>query len=137
LIEPQADGLADTPLDTVSRHCASERPGNRDPDPRYAFAVRLFRPQIKGGEEPAGIAGSVIIHSTEVFGAQQTNTFRKTCDSELPFGADGQLFAALRPAARQNLAPVGGFHAGAETMRFGAPPSIRLKRSFRHFALSF
>lgn len=55
----------------------------------------------------------------------------------LPFGADGQLLAALRPAAREDLAPVGGFHAGAEAMRFGAPPSIRLKRSFRHFALSF
>jgi hypothetical protein len=55
----------------------------------------------------------------------------------LPFGAYGKLFAALRPAARDYLAAVGGFHTGAETMRFGAPPSIRLKRSFRHFALSF
>ena len=55
----------------------------------------------------------------------------------LPFGAYGKLFAALRPAARENLAAVRGFHARAETMRFGAPPSIGLKRSFRHLCSKY
>ena len=79
----------------------------------------------------------MVIHSPEIFGAQQANTFGKTCDSDLPFGTDGELLAALGSAAGQHRPSVGGLHARAEAVRFRAPPSIRLKRSFRHFALTF
>jgi len=40
--------------------------------------------------------------------------------------------AAFRTAASQYSAAVGGLHADAETVRLGAVPIIRLKRSFWH-----
>jgi hypothetical protein len=64
--------------------------------------------------------------------AQQTNTFRKTRDGRLPFGADRELFAPTRPAPRQHRTAILGLHAGAETVRFGAVAIIRLKRTLRH-----
>jgi len=50
----------------------------------------------------------------------------------LPFGADGELFAAPRTAAGKNGTPVLGFHSGQEPVRLGAVAVIRLKSTFRH-----
>ena len=50
----------------------------------------------------------------------------------LPLRADGQLLAALRAAARQHGAAIGGLHAFPKTVRLGAVTVVRLISTFRH-----
>jgi hypothetical protein len=94
-IETAADGLADTPLDTVAHHGLAERAGNRKTNVR---SIRLRFAYTKRGEERSTEAATVVVHSSEIFGAQQADTFRKTCDeiylSEL-------TVSFLRPRARR------------------------------------
>jgi hypothetical protein len=125
----QADGLADTPLDPVSQHGLPESARSSEPDVR---SVRLGFAHAESGKEGPGEAGTVVVNAPEVFRTKQTNTFGKTGDGILPFGAYGQLLAAPGPAARQDRATVLGLHAGEEAVSFGTVTIIRLKSTFRH-----
>ncbi len=67
LIEPQADCLADTPFDAISRHRAAQPPWSRESDLGSGFGLR--QAHVESGEVRARITGTVVIHSPEVFGA--------------------------------------------------------------------
>jgi hypothetical protein len=76
-IQMAAYGLADTPLDTVSRHGFTDGAGHRETN---VGAVRLRFAYTKRGEERAAVAATVVVNSSEIFGSQQADTFRKTWD---------------------------------------------------------
>ena len=129
LIQMQADGLADPSLDAISHHCFAEgaRAGEADMGTfRLRFANAKCRKQ--GSGEP----GSLVIYPAEVFGTQQTDTFRKTRDGVLPLGTNGQFLAPACAATGQNGASVLGLHPGAKPVRLGAVAVVRLKSTFRH-----
>jgi hypothetical protein len=128
-----ADGLAEAPLDTIAHHGIAERTGHGKADSR---PIGLRFADAKGREQRAGVARSLVIDSPEIFRSQQTGTFRKTSDGALPLGADSELLAAPRPAARQHRAAVLGLHAGAEPVSLRTVTIIRLKSAFRHFSSS-
>ena len=97
--------------------------------------VGLLFANVKSGEVRAGVTRARVINSSEVFGSQQTDTFRETRDA-LPLGADGQFLAAARAPAGEDRTTVLGLHAAAKTMRLGAVAIVRLKSTFRHFSSS-
>jgi hypothetical protein len=98
--------------------------------------IRLRFAHTKCRKEGPGEPGTLVINSAEVFGTQQTDTFRETRDGRLPLGAYGQFLAPACAAPGQNGAPVLGLHTGAKPMRLGAVTVIRLKSTFRHFSSS-
>src|SRR5581483_2831145 len=117
------------PFDAVARHGFAQgaRDGKSDARPiggRFADA--------KGGEARPREPAALVINPSEILRSQQADTFRKTSDGLVPFGADRELFAATRPASRQHRTAILGFHAGPETVRFGAPAIVRLIRALRH-----
>jgi len=91
----EADGLADPSFDSVSHHGLAEgaRAGKAD-----VGAFRLRFTDAKCRKEGSGEPGTLVIYPAEVFGTQQTDTFRKTRDGALPLGADGQFLAAAGAA---------------------------------------
>ena len=128
-IDVTADGFAHPPPDAISHDGFADRPRDGEAD------LGTVRPRFadkEGCKERTCKLGSLVINSSEVSGAQQTNTFRKTGDGRLPLGADRELVTAARPAARQHGPPVLGLHTGAEAMRLCAVTIIRLKGAFRH-----
>ena len=52
----------------------------------------------------------------------------------LSLGADGEDMATLCPPLRQDFPAARAFHAGTESMHFGATAPVRLKRSLGHGA---
>ena len=58
--------------------------------------------------------------------------FSENLRLRLPLGADRELLASARAAAGQHRPSVFRFHAGAESVGFGAVAIIRLKGAFRH-----
>ncbi len=128
-IEIAADRLPHPAPDPVPHHGLTHRPRDGEADLR---TVRLRLADEEGCKERTCKLGSLVINSSEVFGAQQANTFRKTGDGRLPLGADRELVAPARPAARKYGPPVFGLHTGAEAMRLCAVTIIRLKGAFRH-----
>jgi hypothetical protein len=98
--------------------------------------LRLRFADTKCRKQGPGEPGTLVIYPAEVFGTQQTDTFRKTRDGALPLGADGQFLAAACAAPGQNGASVLSFHTGAKPMRFGAVTIVRLKSTFRHVSSS-
>jgi hypothetical protein len=133
LIEMEADGLADTPPNAVADHGFAEGAGCSEADVR-PIGLRLADTERR--EERARETGAFIVNSSEVFRPQQTNTFRKSRDGALPFGADSELFAATGAAAREDGPAVLGFHARPEPVRLGAVAIVRLKGTFRHLSPS-
>jgi hypothetical protein len=133
LTKLEADRLADASLDAVSHHGFAEgaRAGEADMRP-----LQLRFANTKCRKEGPSELRAVVIYPAEVFGTQQTDTFRKTRDGALPLGANGQFLAAACAAPGQNRASVLGFHTGAKPMRFGAVAIVRLKSTFRHFSSS-
>ena len=132
-IEMQADGLADAPLDAVADHGFAEGAGCGEADMR---PVVLRFADAERREERARETGTPIVNSSEVLRPQQTDTFRKSRDGALSFGADSEFLAATGTAAREDGSPVLGFHARPEPVRFGAVAIIRLKGTFRHLISS-
>jgi hypothetical protein len=132
-IQVKADGLTEAPLDTIAHHGMAERTGHSKADSR-PIGLRFL--DAKGGEERAGVTGSLVIDSSEIFRSQQTDTFRKTSDGALPLGTDSELLAAPRPAARQHRAAVLGLHAGAKPVSLRTVTVIGLKGAFRHCSSS-
>ena len=133
LIQVEAHGLADAPLDAIAHHGFAERARAGEADTRpvgFEFANAESR------EEGARESGTLVVNSAEVFRTQQTDTFRKTRDGELPLGTDSQFLAAACAAAGENGASVLGLHTGAEPVRLGAVTIVRLKGTFRHFSSS-
>jgi hypothetical protein len=74
-IQLAAYGLADTPLDTVAHHGLAEGARRRETN---VGAVGLRLAYAERGEERATIAATVVVNSSEIFGSQQADTFRKT-----------------------------------------------------------
>ena len=74
-IQLAAYGLADTPLDTGPRHGLSEGAGHRETN---VGTIRLRLAYAERGEERATEAATVVVNSSEIFGSQQADTFRKT-----------------------------------------------------------
>jgi hypothetical protein len=74
-IQAAADGLAHTPLDTVARHGLAERARHRETN---VGAVRLRLADTKRREKRTTKAAAVVVYSSEIFGSQQADTFRKT-----------------------------------------------------------
>jgi hypothetical protein len=125
----EAHGLADPPLDAVSHHGFAEGAGAGEAN------VRTFRLRFADAEcrkQGPGKPGTLVINPAEIFGTQQTDTFRKTRDGTLPLGANGQFLAAASAAPGQNGASVLGLHTGAKPVRLGAVAVVRLKSTFRH-----
>ena len=124
-----ADGLADTPPDPVARHgfAQSARTGESDARP-----WRLRIADVERREQGTGVLGAGVVNPAEVLGAQQTDTFRKTCDTGLPLGTDGELLATARTPAGQNGASVLRLHPGAEPVRLRPMAVVRLIGAFRH-----
>jgi hypothetical protein len=125
-----ANGLADPSPDPVARNGLAQRAGRGESDPR---AQRLRVADEERREQGTGVLDAGVVNPAKVLGAQQTDTFRKTCDTALPlFGADGEFFAAPGAAAGQNGATVLRLHPGAEPVRLRAMAVVRLKGTFRH-----
>jgi hypothetical protein len=133
LIEMQSDGLADAAPDAIADDGLPQGAGSGKADMR---PVGLGFADTKGREKGPCKPGTLIVNSAEVFRSQQANTFRKSSDGWLPFGADGKLFASARATAGKNGTPVLGFHPGQEPVRLGAVAVVRLKSTFRHFSSS-
>jgi hypothetical protein len=129
LVQMKAHCVTQAPLDAVAHNGFAERARHRETDP---WSVRLRLADAESREQRTGMPGAFVINSAEVLRSQQTNTFRKTRDGELPLVTDSELLAAGGPAAGENGPAVLGFHPRAEAMRFGAVSVIRLKSTFRH-----
>jgi hypothetical protein len=129
LIQMQANGLSEAPLDSVTHDGFADGARNREAD---AWTGSIGLADTKSGEEGAGVPGTLVVNSSEVLRTQQTDTFRKTRDGGLPLVADSELFAASRTATGKNGTPVLGFHTGTEAVGFGTVTVIRLKSTFRH-----
>ena len=128
-VQVQTDGLADPPPDAISRHGIAKLPRRSKPDVR---PIRLQLAKAECGEQRARETDALVVDSPEILRSQQTNTFRKTSDGMLPFGAYGEPLAAPCTAARDHRASVLRLHAGAEAVRLGPAPVVRLKSTFRH-----
>ena len=79
LTEVEAHRLSDPSLDAVSHHGFAEgaRAGEADPRP-----LRLLFANAECRKEGAGEPGTLVIYPAEVFGTQQTDTFRETRDGD-------------------------------------------------------
>ena len=129
-IESIADGFPYPPLDAISHHRLTDRTGDSEAN---SWPVGLRLADTKSGEQRPGIPGPAIVYSSKILGAQQTDTFRKSRDGELPLGTYSEFLASACTPASQHGAPVLRFHAAAEAVRLGAMTIIRLKGAFRHF----
>jgi hypothetical protein len=89
------DRFADPPPDPVAHHGFTNGTRNRETDTR---PIGLRLPNGKSGKQGAGKLRSPVVDPSEIFGAQQADTFRKTSDgnylSEL-------TVSFLRPRARR------------------------------------
>ena len=94
-IQVEAHRLADPPLDAVSHHGFAERARACEAD------VRTLRPRFthtKCRKEGPGEPGTLVIYPAEVFGTQQTDTFRETRDGDY---LSELTVSFLRPRARR------------------------------------
>lgn len=104
----QAHCLSQAPLDAIAYDGFADRARNGETD---TWAGGFGFADTKCGEQGTGMPGPLIVNSAEVLRTQQTDTFRKTRDGELPLVTDRELFAAGCAAAGKNGTPVLGFHA--------------------------
>jgi len=93
-IEKAPDGFAQPPFDPVPHHGFSNRARNRKADSR-AIELRLADPISR--EQRAGKTGAHIINPSEIFRAQEADTFRKTSDGSY---LSALTVSFLRPRAR-------------------------------------
>jgi hypothetical protein len=94
-IEQEADGLPAAPLDAVAHDCFADGARDCKADMR---PIGLVFANAKSGEEGSGEPGTLVINSSEVFGSQQTDTFRKTRDG---YYLSELTVSFLRPRARR------------------------------------
>jgi hypothetical protein len=129
LFQMQAHCLSQAPLDTVPYNGLPDRARDRETD---MWSGSFWFADTKGSEQGAGMAGTLVVNSSEVLRTQQTDTFRKTRDGGLPLVTDREFLPASRAAAGENSATVFGFHAGTKAVSLGTVTIIRLKGTFRH-----
>jgi hypothetical protein len=129
LIQVQAHCLSHAPLDAIAYDRFADRARNCKSD---TWADGFGFADTEGGEQGTGTPGTLIVDSSEILRTQQTDTFRKTRDGELPLVADREFFAASGAAAGENSAAVFGFHTRTEAVSLGTVTIIRLKGTFRH-----
>ena len=91
----EAHRLADPPLDAVSHHGFAERAWAGETDMR---TVRQWFTDTKCRKEGPGEPGTLVIYPAEVFGTQQTDTFRETRDGDY---LSELTVSFLRPRARR------------------------------------
>ena len=91
----EANRLANPPLDAVSHHGFAKGAGASEADMR---AVSQRFPDTKCRKEGPGEPGTLVIYSAEVFGTQQTDTFRETRDGDY---LSELTVSFLRPRARR------------------------------------
>ena len=123
-------GFPHPPPYAIAHHCLADSARNSEADV-WAIALRLADAERR--EERSGKAAALIVDSSEIMGTQQANTFRKTSDGELPFGADGELLASAGATPRKHGTAILRLHTRAEAMRLRAMTVIRLKSAFRHY----
>jgi hypothetical protein len=128
-IEAKADRLTDAPPDTVANDGLADCARQSKADAR-TLSQRF--PKAERGEEGAGETAPLVIHAPEIFGTQQTDTFRKTRYGDLPLRTDREFLAATSAATGKDSTAILGFHTGTEAMSLGAVAIIRLKSTFRH-----
>ena len=129
LIEVKAHRIADAPLDPIAHHGLPQGAGSREADARSgAFGLA----QTKSGKQGAAEPRTLVVNSSEVLRTQQTDTFRKTRDEELPLVTDGKFLPSGGAAAGENGPAVLGFHPRTKTMGLRAVTIIRLESTFRH-----
>jgi hypothetical protein len=129
LIQLEAYGLTDPSLNAISHHGFAEgaRAGEAN---MWSFQLRFADTECR--KQRSGEPGTLVINPAEVFGTQQTDTFRKTRYGDLPLRTDREFLAASGAATGENSTAILGFHTGTEAMRLGAVAIIRLKSTFRH-----
>jgi hypothetical protein len=76
-IEGKPYGFPDSPLDAVAHHRFPDCAGDGEAD-FWPIGLRLAN--AKSREQRTRIARSAVVDSSEIFGSQQTNTFRKSRD---------------------------------------------------------
>ena len=91
----EAYGLADPSLDAVSDHGFAEGARASETD---MGALRQRFADTKCGKQGPGEPGTLVIYPAEVFGTQQTDTFRKTRDGDY---LSELTVSFLRPRARR------------------------------------
>jgi len=96
-IERVAHGFAEPPFNAIARHGLAERARYRKADARPASLRFAY---AKGRETRSRKAAPLFVNPSKILRSQQTNTFRKTSDGLMPFGADRELLAPTRPAPR-------------------------------------
>ncbi len=132
-IERLAHGFAQPAFDAIARHGLAEGARNREPD---AGPSGIRFPNAKGRETRSRKPAALFVNPSKILRSQEADTFRKTSDGLVPFGADRELLAPTRPAPRQHRTPILGLHASAEAVRLGAPAVVRLVRALRHSSCS-
>jgi hypothetical protein len=95
LLQVEANRLADPSLDAVSHHGFAEGAGAGEADMR---AVSQRFSDTKCRKEGSGEPGTLVIYPAEVFGTQQTDTFRETRDGAYLSSLTVSLW---RPRARR------------------------------------
>jgi hypothetical protein len=128
-----AHGFAQPAFDAIARHGLAEGARNREPD---AGPSGIRFPNAKGRETRSRKPAALFVNPSKILRSQEADTFRKTSDGGLPFGTDGQLFAAACTPAREHGPAVLCFHAAAKTVSFGAAAAVGLKGTFRHLSSS-
>jgi hypothetical protein len=71
----KAHSLSNAPPYAIAHHGLADGARNREADV-WAFSIRL--PHTKSREERPSEFGPFLINPSEIFGSQQTDTFRKT-----------------------------------------------------------
>ena len=95
LIEMQAHGFPDAPLDPVAHHGFAERTRDGESDLRSAGFGFAY---TKRGKQGTGKARSVIVNPPKILGTQYADTFRKTRDGNY---LSSLTVSFLRPCARR------------------------------------
>ena len=95
LAELEAYGLANPSLNAISHHGFAECAGTGETDMRSLW---LGFPDTERRKEGPGEPGTLVVNPAEVFGTQQTDTFRKTRDGDYLSSLTVSLW---RPRARR------------------------------------
>jgi len=77
-----ADGFPEPPLDAIPNHGLADRAWDGETDAR---PLGLGLADAERREQRAGEAGAFVINPSEIFRAQQADTFRKTGDGTATF----------------------------------------------------
>jgi hypothetical protein len=146
----QANRFTGAAADPVSNDGFADRLGDSEADTRVSGTAGVLIVEEKRGQQTARVAGAVVVDPPKIDSLQEPAGLREIehrrsglCESHRELGgrlgiangwfvADGQLPAAFGATAGQNGLPILSFHAGTETVCFGAFAVIRLKCSLWH-----